>query len=517
MDIALFLTRLLLASVFVVAGVAKLADRDGSKQAVADFGVPGPLVAPLGVFLPLAELTVAAALLFASTAWWGALGALVLLLAFVAGIGANLARGRRPECHCFGQLRSEPAGWTTLARNLVLAAIAGFVIWQGYGGAGPSAVGWLAELSIVQVAGLIFGLAALALIFAQWLFLLNLLDQNGRILMRLEALEQGPRAGSTPSQDEEPIQPSVELPVGDVALAFELRDLSGGALTTLESLRAAGKPVMLLFTDPDCGPCTAMLPEIRRWQKEYAEELTISLVSRGTVEANRAKSTEHGLRGLLLQDDWEVSEAYGVESTPSAVLVRPDGTVGSPVLEGADSISTFLEYTMRERDRLPIHQGDQGETSPYPAPADGTARAAAKGRLVGEPAPRLELPDLNGATVSLRYFEGEKVVVIFWDPGCGFCREILSDIRAWEDEPSEEAPKLLVVSTGTEEANREMGLSSPVVLDEHLAVGKAFGAPGAPTAVVVDEHGKIASELAVGAPAVISVLAKAQTNASLRT
>ena len=77
---------------------------------------------------------------------------------------------------------------------------------------------------------------------------------------------------------------------------------------------------MLLFTDPNCGPCTAMLPEIRRWQKEYAEELTISLVSRGTVQENRAKSTEHGLRGVLMQKDWEVSEAYGVESLPARCL-----------------------------------------------------------------------------------------------------------------------------------------------------------------------------------------------------
>src|SRR5829696_8129817 len=54
MDIALLLTRLLLASVFVVAGVGKLTDRSGTRQAIADFGVPSPLVAPLGVLLPVA-------------------------------------------------------------------------------------------------------------------------------------------------------------------------------------------------------------------------------------------------------------------------------------------------------------------------------------------------------------------------------------------------------------------------------------------------------------------------------
>src|SRR5215212_7760974 len=410
MDVALLLARLLLAIVFVVAGVAKLADRAGSRQAVVDFGVPTPLAGPLGVLLPLAELAVAAALLLASTAWWGAVGALVLLFIFVTGIGANLARGRRPVCHCFGQLSSEPADWNTLARNGVLAAVAGFIVWRGYGGAGPSALGLLASPSAPIIAGVIFGLAMLGLIVAQ--FLWNLLGQNGRLLMRVEALERQFGAGSsvTPPPDDVPSEPLPRLPVGQTAPDFELQGLRG-VVVTLATLRAAEKPVMLLFTDPDCGPCTAMLPEIRRWQKEYDEELTISLVSRGTVEANRAKSTEHGLRGLLLQDDWEVSEAYGVESTPSAVLVTPEGTIGSPVLEGADSISAFVEFM--ERDWLPRHQGGQTEVSPHPAaPGDGAAPAAAKVPRVGEPAPRFELPDLNGATVALKYFEGEKVIVV---------------------------------------------------------------------------------------------------------
>src|SRR5215212_4066010 len=108
-----------------------------------------------------------------------------------------------------------------------------------------------------------------------------------------------------------------------------------------------------------CLPCTAMFPEIRRWQKEHAEGLTISLVSQGTVEENRAKSAEYGLRGVLMQKDWEVSEAYEVEATPSAVLVPPDGTIGSPLHEGPDAISALLAYAVEERSRLPMHPGGQ--------------------------------------------------------------------------------------------------------------------------------------------------------------
>src|SRR5829696_2845482 len=152
MGTALLLARLLLALVFAVAGVAKLADREGSRRAVVDFGVPSALAAPLGLLLPLAELTVAATLLPASTAWWGAIGALALLLLFIIGISVNLAHGRKPDCHCFGQLHSAPAGWKTLARNGVLAAVAGFVLLAGYeGGAGPSALSWLGGLSRAQL------------------------------------------------------------------------------------------------------------------------------------------------------------------------------------------------------------------------------------------------------------------------------------------------------------------------------------------------------------------------------
>ena len=93
--------------------------------------------------------------------------------------------------------------------------------------------------------------------------------------------------------------------------------------------------------------------------------------------------------------------------------------------------------------------------------------------MVGKPAPQIELPDLSGASVSLNNFRGEKVVVLFWDPECGFCREMLPDLRSWEDNPTKETPKLLIVSSCTEEANRKMGLSSPVLLDENLVVGRA--------------------------------------------
>ena len=125
------LARVVLAAVFAVAGIAKLIDLAGSRKSLRDFGVPDALAWPFGLLLPLAELICAGALLFDASAWWGACGVAVLLILFIAGIGINLARGRKPDCHCFGQLSSKPVGAGTLVRNAALLLLAGLVLWQG--------------------------------------------------------------------------------------------------------------------------------------------------------------------------------------------------------------------------------------------------------------------------------------------------------------------------------------------------------------------------------------------------
>jgi hypothetical protein len=42
-------------------------------------------------------------------------------------------------------------------------------------------------------------------------------------------------------------------------------------------------------------------------------------------------------------------------------------------------------------------------------------------------------------------------------------------------------------------------------MDEGFSVGRKFGAGGTPSAILVDEKGMIASDVAVGAPAVLAL------------
>ena len=109
--------RLLLAGVFIVAGLAKLADGAGSRRSMADFGVPAALAPAFAVLVPVPELACAAALVTVRLAWWGSIGASAFLIAFTAGMTVNLLLGRKPDCRCFGQVHSSQIGWPTVLRN----------------------------------------------------------------------------------------------------------------------------------------------------------------------------------------------------------------------------------------------------------------------------------------------------------------------------------------------------------------------------------------------------------------
>src|SRR5688500_4818238 len=118
MDAVLLIDRLLIAGVLAVAGLTKLVDVAGAREALEAFGVPRWLTRPLARALPLAEIAVAGLLLPTRTAWWGAVGALTLFLLFAAAVAVNVVRGRHPHCRCFGQLSDAAVGWGTVGRNL---------------------------------------------------------------------------------------------------------------------------------------------------------------------------------------------------------------------------------------------------------------------------------------------------------------------------------------------------------------------------------------------------------------
>jgi hypothetical protein len=82
---------------------------------------------------------------------------------------------------------------------------------------------------------------------------------------------------------------------------------------------------------------------------------------------------------------------------------------------------------------------------------------------------------------------------------------MLSDLVAWETKPSSERLQMLVVATGSIEANRALGLRSTLVLDASSSIRKQYGLPGTPSAALVDARGNLI-RTAIGASEVLDLI-----------
>jgi uncharacterized membrane protein YphA (DoxX/SURF4 family)/peroxiredoxin len=314
--------RLIVAAVLAIAATAKLADRDGSRRAAREFGVPESLAEPFSLLLPLAELAIAAALLPGASARAAAAAAAALFLAFAVAVAAVLIRGRRPDCHCFGRLHPTPVGRGTIGRNAALVAMAGLAAVAGPGkGVGEG----LAGVDVTPV-GVALTVVALVLGLEGW-FGWQLFRQNGRLIERVQALEESTAVGGVH------VRESAGLTVGEHAPGFVLDDLNGGR-RALDDLLAGGLPVALVFSDPDCGACAGLVPQLEQIGEERAGSLEIALISRGTPADNRARLEGRRLDHILLQREREVFAAYGVHTVPSATIVDEHGRIAAPLASG---------------------------------------------------------------------------------------------------------------------------------------------------------------------------------------
>jgi len=110
----------------------------------------------------------------------------------------------------------------------------------------------------------------------------------------------------------------------------------GGGELSLAEYR--GRRVLLVLSDPHCGPCNQLAPRLEQLHRRvpYVEVL---MVSRGDAEENRRKVAEHGLSfPVVLQRQWEISRAYGMFATPIGYLIDEAGVIAADVAQGTEEI-----------------------------------------------------------------------------------------------------------------------------------------------------------------------------------
>ena len=188
----------------------------------------------------------------------------------------------------------------------------------------------------------------------------RLLRQNGRLFVRIEALEReideirdGGAARVRPFGSRSLSASRINrkgLRAGTPAPAFTLPRVDGGELSLDDY---AGRRVLLVFSDPECGPCNTLAPELEKLSRQAGGPAVI-MISRGSADANRKKVREHGLTfPVVLQRQWEISRAYGMFATPMAYLVDDRGVIAADVAVGVDSIVNVLSQQAAAGDREP--------------------------------------------------------------------------------------------------------------------------------------------------------------------
>jgi peroxiredoxin len=330
----------------------------------------------------------------------------------------------------------------------------------------------------------------------------QLVRQNGRILMRLESIEQqlGQRAAP---QRREP----GGLPVGSPAPDFELPDLNGRR-HKLSEFR--GKDVLLIFFNPKCGFCTKMAADLAALPLEGDGGRAVPVVvTTGDADENRKLVEQYGIRCVVLrQEQMEVATQYRAQGTPMGYRIDAAGKIASDLVVGAEPLLKLAAAPYAR----PVGTRLNGAPSKHkqPDPSLARSRLNRNGLKAGATAPEFTLPRLDGGELSLADLRGERVLLVFSDPDCGPCDELAPRLQKLHLQRPD--LQMLVVSRRDAEANRakaaKLGLTLSIVLQKQWEISLKYGMFATPIGYLIDEQGVLMSDVAVGVEPILALAEK---------
>ncbi|HEX8159839.1 MAG TPA: redoxin domain-containing protein [Solirubrobacteraceae bacterium] len=330
-----------------------------------------------------------------------------------------------------------------------------------------------------------------------WLIIYPLVRQQGRMLVRLEALENGVAdapIAAQPQADAKPTRPP-GLSVGEIVPPFSLPDLAHRTVA-LEDFR--GRRVLLVHWSPDCGFCEQIAGDLAKLQRDLGKRaVKLVLVSYGNGESDRRLAREHDLScPVVLQEPSTRIEAFRTLGTPAAYLLDEKGRVAAPLALGVHEVPLLAGQAAARR-------------RPFSQRSLENSRIERDGLKAGTPAPSFSLPDLEGASISLEQYRGRRLLLLFSDPQCGPCDALASQLGALRREHPGDRLAVLMVSRGDADENRrkaaEHGIEFPIVIQPGWRVSKEYGIFAMPVAFLVDEKGVIERNVARGPDEILAL------------
>ena len=121
----------------------------------------------------------------------------------------------------------------------------------------------------------------------------------------------------------------------------------------------------------------------------------------------------------------------------------------------------------------------------------------------GVEVPGFSLPDPTGRTVGLDSYRGRPVLIHFWASWCKPCRKELPEIEAAYRDLRQQGLEVLAVNAGDDRQTAQafaerLGLTFPILLDEHWDTATDYGVIGLPITFFVGRDGKVMDVVAGG-------------------
>jgi len=144
-----------------------------------------------------------------------------------------------------------------------------------------------------------------------------------------------------------PYYPVQEL-VGQKCPDFKAPLLTSDVEQRLSRMLDSEKVNVLVFWSVDCGHCRVSLPELNAWLKTQPEGFNVISAAGVSSEALKARTREFcDLNGFvfptLVDADLKIAGLFRVTSTPTILIIRPDGVVDSVLLSADKNIGEQLE------------------------------------------------------------------------------------------------------------------------------------------------------------------------------
>lgn len=328
----------------------------------------------------------------------------------------------------------------------------------------------------------------------------RLLIRNGRLLLELRELHRPPRspilAGPT------------GLPAGCVLHDFDLPNLQGNRVTLSQW---QGTKVLLIYVDPGCPFSLAMLPSLAIQLHGFSAQWFVPIVvTTGDLHRNRRLFAHHGIDcPVLVQEDMELADLHAVAATPLAYLADEQAmTVGRPMF-GAEAILNVFE----DSPEVTRRDGDGNQFTRRVVRSRGDSLVDYSGLSVGTQAPDFLLPGLDGRPLSLRAQRGQQVLLLFLDPDCLPCRQLMSDLARTEHAGA--VLHTVIVSRGSLAANREFTAECRITallgIQRYWDTSRAYHILSTPAAYLIDDGGSITRDVAFGRDAILDLVEDAAT------